>query len=94
MAVYVINWNLNKERQNYDNTRRAFLQRLERYDYIKDRGLESVRWISTSSTAEQVHNDLMSSLDKNDRLFVSQMTKDKYQGWLSQQVWDWIRTRL
>ena len=94
MAVYVITWNLNKERQNYDTSRRAFIQRLERYDNIKDSGLESVRWVSTASTATQVHQDLMSKLDKNDRLFVSRLTSGTHQGWLSQQVWDWINARI
>lgn len=94
MAVYVVTWNLNKERQNYDASRRAFIQHLERYDNIKDSGLESVRWVSTASTATQVNQDLMSKLDKNDRLFVSQLTSGTHQGWLSQQVWDWINARI
>lgn len=94
MSVYVITWNLNKERQNYDTARRAFIQHLERYDNTKDSGLESVRWISTSSTAEQVQNDLQTKLDANDRLFVSKLTSGNHQGWLSKQVWEWINARL
>jgi hypothetical protein len=94
MSVYVITWNLNKERQNYDTARRAFIQHLERYDNTKDSGLESVRWISTSSTAEQVQNDLHTKLDANDRLFVSKLTSGNHQGWLSKQVWEWINARL
>ena len=94
MAIYVITWNLNKEQQNYDTSRRAFIQHLERYDNIKDSDLESVRWISTASTAAQVNQDLMSKLDKNDRLFVSQLASGTHQGWLSQQVWDWISARI
>ncbi|MEB6535922.1 hypothetical protein MXM51_15430 [Pantoea stewartii] len=94
MSVYVITWNLNKERQNYDTARRAFIQHLERYDNTKDSGLESVRWISTSSTAEQVHHDLQTKLDANDRLFVSKLTSGNHQGWLSKQVWEWISARL
>ncbi|WP_312545728.1 hypothetical protein [Pantoea eucalypti] len=94
MSVYVITWNLNKERQNYDTARRAFIQHLERYDNTKDSGLESVRWISTTSTAEQVQNDLQAKLDGNDRLFVSKLTSGNHQGWLSKQVWEWINARL
>lgn len=30
MAVYVVTWNLNKERSNYDAARRQFIQHLER----------------------------------------------------------------
>lgn len=94
MSVYVITWNLNKERQNYDTARLAFIQHLERYDNTKDSGLESVRWISTSSTAEQVQNDLQTKLDGNDRLFVCKLTSGNHQGWLSKQVWEWINARL
>ena len=94
MAVYVITWDLNKERQNYDTARRAFIQHLERYDSIKDSGLESVYWVSTASTATQVHQDLMSKLDNDDRLFVSRIVSGTHQGWLSQQTWDWIETRI
>lgn len=94
MAVYVITWNINKERQNYDTARRAFIQHLEHYDNIKDSGLESVRWISTASTATQVYQDLMSKLDKNDRLFVSLMASGTHQGWLSQQTWNWIDAHI
>ncbi len=94
MSVYVITWNLNNERQNYDSARRSFIQHLERYENTKDSGLESVRWISTSSTAEQVQKDLLTKLDGNDRLFISKLTSGNHQGWLSKQVWDWISARL
>jgi len=94
MAVYVVTWNLNKERSNYDAARRAFLQNLERYDNTQDTGLESVRWISTTYTANQVVDDLRSKLDANDRIFLTQVTKGNHQGWLSQKVWDWINARI
>lgn len=94
MSVYVITWNLNNERQNYDSARRSFIQHLERYENTKDSALESVRWISTSSTAEQVLKDLLTKLDGNDRLFISKLTSGNHQGWLSKQVWDWINARL
>ncbi|MDT4818089.1 hypothetical protein FQZ97_511770 [compost metagenome] len=94
MTVYVVTWNLNKERNNYDAARRAFLQHLERYDHTKDGGLESVRWISTTGTADQVLEDLRAKLDANDRVFLSQVARGNHQGWLSQQVWDWINARI
>ncbi len=94
MAVYVVTWNLNKERSNYDAARRALLQHLERYDHTTDAGLESVRWISTTYTANQVLEDLRSKLDANDRIFLSQVAGGNHQGWLSQKVWDWINARI
>ncbi len=37
MAVYVVTWNLNKERSNYDAARRQFIQHLERHPNVQDR---------------------------------------------------------
>ena len=94
MAVYVVTWNLNKERSNYDQARREFVSHLERYEYIKDSGLESVRWISTTSSAADLSTDLRTKMDNNDRLFVSRLSKGGQAGWLSKDVWDWINARL
>ena len=94
MAVYVVTWNLNKERGNYDAARREFLKHLERYDNKKDSGLESVRWISTTRSVNDLEADLRTKLDTNDRIFVSQVTNGNHQGWLDKQVWDWINARL
>ncbi len=94
MSVYVVTWNLNQERSNYGNARQAFIQQIERYDNVKDSGLETVRWISTSSTASQVDTDLRRNLDQNDRLFVSKLNPNENHGWLSQKTWDWINARL
>jgi len=73
MSVFVVTWNLNKEKSNYNNARTEFIQQLERYDNKQDSGLESVRFISTGSTADQVDAFLRRKLDTNDRLFVSQL---------------------
>lgn len=94
MAVYVVTWNLNQERSNYAQARQAFIQHLERYQNHKDTGLETVRWISTSSTATQIDADLRQKLDNNDRLFVSKLNRSEHQGWLNQATWDWINARL
>lgn len=93
MTVYVVTWNLNKERGNYDAARRGFVEHLERYDNVKDGGLESVRFISTTSSAQQVSDFLRQKLDENDRVFVSQLVKKTYAGWLSKSVWEWISAR-
>lgn len=94
MAVYVVTWNLNLERLNYAQARQAFVQHLERYQNVKDSGLETVRWISTTETADQIDADLRQKLDSNDRLFVSRLNTGQYQGWLSKEIWDWINARM
>lgn len=93
MAVYVVTWNLNRE-ANYDAKRTAFLKQLERHDNLSDSGLETVRWVSTSLSADALTDDLKQRLDNNDRLFVSRLVKGSYQGFLSKTSWSWIDQRL
>lgn len=95
MAVFVVTWNLNKERSNYNQAREAFIKHLESaYENTKDPGLESVRFLSSSNTADQISDYLKQKLDNNDRLFVSKVNSGQNQGWLSKSVWDWINDRL
>lgn len=94
MAVYVVTWNLNKERSGYDQARREFLAHLEGYEHVKDSDLETVRWISTTSTPDQIDAFLRQKMDGNDRLFVSKLNRGEHQGWLSKVAWDWINARL
>ena len=93
MAVYVVTWNLNRER-DYNNARRVFIEHLERMDNIKDSGLESVRFVSTDTSAQAVSDYLRQKLDGNDRLFVSRLRAGEHAGWLEKHVWDWINARL
>lgn len=94
MAVFVITWNLNKERSNYDQARKEFLAQLEQYENKKDASLETVRWISTTSSADQIDSFLRAKMDANDRLFVAKIHTGEHQGWLSKDVWEWINSRL
>ena len=91
MAVYVVTWDLNKEKPNYQAARKAFLDHLGAYEQTKDSGLDSVRFISTDETASEVKDFLREKMDDNDRLLVSRMRKGERSGWLT--VWDWIKAR-
>jgi len=75
MAVYVVTWDLNKEKLNYTQARAAFIKHLEAYESIKDPGLDSVRFVSTTSTASTISEYLRQKLDTNDRLFVSNQAR-------------------
>ncbi|MDB5995294.1 MAG: Uncharacterized protein JWP42_2430 [Pseudomonas sp.] len=94
MAVFMVTWNLNKERGNYAQARQAFTQHLDRYQNVSDPGLESVRWLNSAATATQVSDDLRLKLDVNDRIFVTKINEGEHQGWLSKSVWEWINARL
>ncbi|MEF9419886.1 MULTISPECIES: hypothetical protein [Xanthomonas] len=93
MAVYVVTWNLNKERSNYDAARRQFIEHLERHPNVQDRGLESVRWVESAGSALALRDDLRQKLDNNDRIFVSKLSAGQNDGWLNEDVWDWINRR-
>lgn len=94
MAVYVVTWNLNKERVNYAQARSNFITQLEKYENKADQGLESVRFIFTAQTTDQIDAFLRQKLDNNDRLFVTKLVSGQHQGWLHQTVWDWINSHL
>ncbi len=93
MAVFLVTWNLNKEKPNYDDARRKFVGRLDQYETIRDPGLESVRFVSTSLSAESLGKDLKNYLDSNDRLVVTKFSGVDHYGWLHESVWKWIDAR-
>ena len=90
MAVYVVTWDLNKEKPNYSQARTAFVKHIEAYENKKDPGLDSVRFISTANTANEIDAYLRQKLDNNDRLFISKLNSGQHQGWLNKDVWEWI----
>lgn len=92
MAVFVVTWNLNRE-VDYNTARQRFLARLDQFEHIADQSLDSVKWISTVWTAEQVVTFLAEALDNTDGLFVSMVRAGERQGLLPKHVWDWINAR-
>ena len=94
MSVYLVTWDLNKAKPNYAQARENLLSHLQRYQHAKDAGLDSVWFISSHWSADQVDADIRAKLDGNDRLVVTKLVAGQHQGWLSQGVWDWINSRL
>jgi hypothetical protein len=94
MSVYVVTWNLNKERANYANARAEFIKQLDTYEGIRDDKLETVRFVSSASSAYQVSEFLRQKLDDNDSLFVSKLHVGAHSGWLDRDVWAWVDARL
>lgn len=94
MAVYMVFWKIAEGRRSHDSAQRNFLDHLERYDHVQDKEWGSVRWISTSGTADQLHSDLFKKLNSGDRLFITKLVTGSYQGWVNSQVSKWIDSRL
>jgi len=94
MSVYLVTWDLNKEKSNYNQARANLISRLGDYENKKDPGLDSVYFVSTNWSADEVSDDLRKKLDDNDRLIVTKLVSGNHQGWLSKETWDWINARL
>ncbi|MBA8903094.1 hypothetical protein [Phyllobacterium sp. P30BS-XVII] len=85
--IYAINYDLKRPGQNYDPL----------YQAIKSCGvwwhyLGSTWLVDTNLSAHGVWERLAPVIDKNDRVLVIGITKEK-QGWLPQEAWDWINAR-
>jgi hypothetical protein len=94
MSVYLVTWDLNKERSGYAQARANLIARLGQYEHIKDSGLDSVWFLSTDWSASEIDTDLRKHMDSDDRIIVTKLASGEYQGWLDQKIWDWINTRL
>ncbi len=84
MSVYCVSYDLNKTGQNYTAL----------YEELKKSSswchpLDSTCLIYTTERAEALSKRIGRHLDKNDRWLVIKVTAE-YQGWLDQEVWDWI----
>lgn len=95
MPVYLVTWDLNRERPNYAKARDAFIALLDKFETRKDSGLDSVRFVSTSWDATKIKEYLRKAQDDNDTLFVTRLHKGSAErnGWLNKATWDWIRVR-
>ncbi|WP_144680301.1 hypothetical protein [Cellulosimicrobium sp. TH-20] len=88
MTAVLVTYDLNTPGQDYTVLHKA----------IKEAGaswcrpLEST-WIvgGYGITASGVKATLLPLIDSNDRLLVVDITGDSYSGWLTQEVWDWIK---
>lgn len=83
--IYSISYDLNRPGQNYDDL----------YDTIKSASgwvhpMDSLWFISTYDTIGTWSDKLMSVIDKNDRLFIVDITGQSRQGWMDKKIWEWL----
>jgi len=94
VAVYLITWDLNKQKPNYNQARQYLVEHLTQYEHIKDPGLDSVWFINSTASADTLDAEIRKRLDTNDRLIVTKLVRGQHQGWLAQNTWNWINARL
>jgi hypothetical protein len=94
MSVYLVTWDLNRAKPNYAQARQNLVDHLSRYHDIKDQGLDSVWFLQSNSSANELDADIRTKMDSNDRLMVTKLVTGQHQGWLSQDIWNWINARM
>lgn len=95
--VYLITWNLNGENPfKYNIKRKALIERIEAFDeHLMGQKLESTAFVNSNSDSETISKHLVANiLDSNDRLIVTKMSKNSYDGLMTRSDWDWIEIRL
>jgi len=92
--VYLVTWDLNREKPNYPAARTQLIQQLSQHENTHHPGLDSVRFVSTNLTAKELYENLSSALDKNDKIVIARMSSGGYWGALTADIWEWIASRL
>lgn len=84
MKNYLITYDLNVPWHDYN----TLYAEIKKYPCI--RALESVWFVKSNGSASDISAHLVNFIDKNDKLFVSEITID-FAGWFGQDIWDFLR---
>ena len=83
--IYLITYDLNREGQDYQE----LYDSIESYrEYIHP--LDSTWFIHTDSSVNEVSGYLESLIDKNDYIFVCEVTENRF-GWMKKSFWKWLK---
>jgi hypothetical protein len=88
VSVYLITYDLNAPGKDYKDL----------YEKIKSIGdwatfLESVWFVETTKSSNDLRDLLLPVIDKNDSLFITKVTSD-YSGWANTDLWPWLSERI
>ena len=53
--------------------------------------MESVWIVKTENTPDNYVDILKDKIDKDDRLFIVEISQQKRQGWLPSKAWEWLK---
>jgi hypothetical protein len=85
----MITYDLNAEGQKYDKVIQAIKDSSDAWcTYWKSSYL-----IKSDLTPNQIQEKIKPNLDSNDRLLIIEV-KNNYQGWLSEEQWEWIKNNI
>lgn len=94
MPVYLVTWDINREKPNYNDARNKLIARMQTLTHKKDPGLDSVWFVQSNEGATTLRDYIRVAMDDNDRIVVSRMNPGQHDGWLNKDVWEWINARL
>jgi len=89
MNTYIISYDLHTPGQNYEN----LIKKIKNYPTWAKVTL-STFIIETPDTAVTIRDNLQSTLDSNDKLFVWTIKAPSAWYWLWDEVWKWLLWRL
>ncbi|WBP93195.1 hypothetical protein O6072_18460 [Mycolicibacterium neoaurum] len=89
MSAILITYDLNKPGQDYDRL----------YEKIKGLGdwwhyLDSTWIVITYISIADVRDQLLQVMDSSDNLLILNISGDAYDGWLSKDAWDWLKSHV
>ena len=87
MSIYLVTYDLNNPGQNYPSVTDA----IKKYDYFHL--MQSVWLVHTSETAAQVGDKIWKSMDGNDKIYVVELTANRF-GRFSTEAVNWIKLRF
>jgi len=84
--ILTISYDLNRAGQNYTDL----------YDTIKTApgyisAMDSFWFINTTESVKTWSDRLLKVIDKNDDLFIVDITGQSRQGWMSKDAWEWLK---
>lgn len=89
MSVYLVSYDLNRPGQDYGSLWKA----IQSYPG-SCHAMESQWFIRSDKSVDEICRHLRGFIDKNDFLFVSEVTPGHQAGWLADDVAAWLKTSL
>lgn len=87
--VFAVTYDLNKVGQDYPSLYRKIEGLGQSFH-----ALQNLWLLSTNYSADTVRDELRKVIDANDMVFVAQLYKGSYSGWMSVEAHKWLEARL
>ena len=90
MAAILVNYDLNAPGQKYAK----LVEVLKSYSSWAHIGGSSWIVVGSGITPVSIRDAMRAVLDDGDTIFTVDISSTSYSGWLSQEIWDWLKTAI